>query len=98
LIKTHFPYIYPHTYPLSGSTAIVLARNPLDMIVSLFMMSLTLTHSKSCSNDFTKEFAEEWNWAVTQYMNLWNEFYKYWIDLAKNKTLPVIFIRFEDLL
>ena len=57
-----------------------------------------MTHSKSCSNDFPNEFAEEWSWAITQYMNLWNAFYKYWIDLAKNKVLPVIFIRFEDLI
>jgi hypothetical protein len=36
LIKTHFPYIYPSTFPVKGSTSIVLVRNPLDMIVSLF--------------------------------------------------------------
>ena len=36
LIKTHFPYMYPKTFPFSGQTAIVLVRNPLDMLVSLF--------------------------------------------------------------
>lgn len=36
LIKTHFPYMYPLTYPIKGCKGIVLVRNPLDMVVSLF--------------------------------------------------------------
>jgi len=38
-----------------------------------------------------------WEWSIKQNAYLWSEFYKYWIDLAKNKKIPVIFIRYEDL-
>lgn len=36
VIKSHFPYVYPTASPCSISRAIVLVRNPLDVIVSLF--------------------------------------------------------------
>jgi hypothetical protein len=36
VVKTHFPYVYPFTVPIGISQAIVLVRNPLDVIVSLF--------------------------------------------------------------
>lgn len=62
--KTHFPYVLPFAQPMGASRAVLLVRNPLDIIVSQFMMSATLTHSKSCSNDFVNEFADEWQWLV----------------------------------
>jgi Sulfotransferase domain len=83
---------------MSASRAVLLVRNPLDIIVSQFMMSATLTHSKSCSNDFVNEFAEEWQWLVKSQALLWNEFFKYWIELSRQKKIPVHVIRFEDLL
>jgi hypothetical protein len=36
VIKTHYPYIYPFCVPVKGCKGIVLVRNPLDMVVSLF--------------------------------------------------------------
>jgi hypothetical protein len=50
ILKTHFPYILPYAKVMSASRAVLLVRNPLDIIVSQFMMSCTLTHSKSVSN------------------------------------------------
>mmetsp|Transcript_13517 Transcript_13517/g.9742 ORF Transcript_13517/g.9742 Transcript_13517/m.9742 type:complete len:88 (+) Transcript_13517:577-840(+) len=36
-IKTHFPYVYNFmNKPVSGNRAIVIVRNPLDSLVSLF--------------------------------------------------------------
>lgn len=36
VVKTHYPYMYPFTSPLNGQVALVLVRNPLDVIMSLF--------------------------------------------------------------
>ena len=42
--KSHHPYNYPFIpLPQDGSKAIVIVRNPLDIIVSLFQFSLTGT-------------------------------------------------------
>lgn len=60
-------------------------------------MSLTISHNKSCGNDFKNEFLNEWNWAIKHYMDIWVQFYKYWIDQAREKKIPCLFIRYEDL-
>ncbi len=52
ILKTHFPYVLPFANIMSAGRAVLLVRNPLDIIVSQFMMSSTMTHSRSCSNDF----------------------------------------------
>jgi hypothetical protein len=31
-------------------------------------------------------------------MDMWKKFYDYWLEVAKNKTIPVYFFRFEDLM
>ena len=47
-IKTHFPAVFPNPSLASASKAILIVRNPLDIIVSSFMLITTLTHSKTC--------------------------------------------------
>jgi hypothetical protein len=64
VLKTHFPYILPFATVMPASRTVLLVRNPLDIIVSQWMMSTTMTHNKTCSNDFTVEFASEWDWLV----------------------------------
>jgi len=89
--------MYFFTVPHKGSKGLCLVRNPLDMIVSLFQMTVTLTHNKTCSNDWVNECPDEWAYAITMFTKIWSEFYEYWLNLAKTKTTPVLFIRYEDL-
>jgi len=28
----------------------------------------------------------------------WKRYHQYWVDLAKNKSLPIYFLRFEDIM
>jgi hypothetical protein len=83
VLKTHFPYILPYAPIMTASRAVLLVRNPLDIIVSQFMMSTTMTHSRTCTNEFNVEFAAEWDWLVKQQAALWNQFFAYWIELAR---------------
>jgi hypothetical protein len=97
--KTHHPYMYPFgPLPQSASKAIVIARNPLDVIVSLFQFSLTGTQNKTCSNDFPVEFKSMWEWFVKFCCKIWAQFSEYWINVQKNQEAPVYFVRFEDLI
>mmetsp|Transcript_18422 Transcript_18422/g.17541 ORF Transcript_18422/g.17541 Transcript_18422/m.17541 type:complete len:122 (-) Transcript_18422:420-785(-) len=97
--KTHFPYDFVGlTFPQNGSKAIVCIRNPLDIISSMFHLYLTTTHTKTCANDIPKEFPEEWEHIVKYGSNLSEKFNSYWIKAAQNKNLPVLFVRYEDLL
>lgn len=60
-------------------------------------MCVTLTHNKTCSNDFPNEFPAEWQYAVEMYTKIWTEFYKFWLELARKKETPCYFLRYEDL-
>lgn len=97
-MKTHYPYQYPFTRPLSAARAFIFVRNPVDVIVSQFMLVTTVTHTHSMKNDFPVEFADEWNDHVATSIRLWVDYHKYWLDVLKEKKIPVIFLRFEDLL
>jgi len=35
-------------------------------------MAVTLTHTKSMANDFSKEFVEDWDWFVKRHIDIWN--------------------------
>jgi len=67
------------------------------VITSLVQLAATLTHTKTCLNDFQAEFPEEWDWHVKVQFGVWQKFCKYWMDLGKNKDIPVHFFRYEDL-
>ncbi len=96
-MKTHFPYEFPFTTPFAGTKSLFILRNPLDTIVSYYQFVTTLTHNKSCSNDFTVEFESDWKWFVKDQALIWNQYVKFWLDAGRNKELPVYFIRYEDL-
>jgi hypothetical protein len=49
-------------------------------------------------NDFPNEFPKEWDWFIKEHIDIYNRFYDYWIDIAENGSMPVYFIRFEDIL
>lgn len=98
ILKTHFPEWAPPHLKISATKSVVVVRNPLDVAVSMFQMGVTQTHTKSCNNEINKEFEEDWEWMVKNRSEAWNFFYEYWLDLAKNKNVPVYFVRFEDLL
>ena len=60
VVKTHYPERYGKT-KFYAERAILLVRNPLDSIVSLFNMVCTGSHNKSIHDeDFTK-FASAWD-------------------------------------
>ena len=97
VIKSHFPYVYPFTIPCKISRSIVLVRNPFDVVASLFQFSFTTSQSRNCTNDFTVEFKAEWENFVKFAVKVWKDFYKFYLDQAKAKNIPVFFIRYEDL-
>jgi hypothetical protein len=98
MVKAHYPYMYPFTAPISASKAICLVRSPFDVMASLWQLSVNGTHTRSMKNDFPNEFPEEWDWFVREHIDIYNKFYDFWLDAAKNGDIPVYFIRFEDIL
>ena len=97
--KSHYPGFLPWAMHLErGERIIVVVRNPLDSILSLFHLLMTLTMNKSVANDIQNDFPELWEEYVSKFSAKYEAYHKYWTDLAKTKEYPIIFVRYEDLL
>ena len=91
VVKTHYPERYGKT-KFYAERAILLVRNPLDAITSLFNMICTGSHNKSISLEDYSKFVESWNEYVQQDITVWKDFHDFWI----NAKIPVHIIRYED--
>lgn len=72
-------------------------RNPLDAFYSFFNMIVTQTHTKSFSNNLD-DLKKYWDPFFESDVLSWAKWHAYWIDIAKQKKVPIYFFRFEDLL
>lgn len=92
VVKTHYPERYGKT-KFYAERAILLVRNPMDCITSLYNMVATGSHNRSIEdNDFNK-FPKVWSDFVQQDITVWKDFHDFWLD-AK---IPVHIIRYEDI-
>jgi hypothetical protein len=55
-----------------------------------------MTHNKSINEDFT--LWPEWAIHVNDDVRSYKKWCEYWINMAEEKKLPVLFLRFEDLI
>lgn len=60
IVKTHYPERYGKT-KFYAERCILLIRNPLDAITSLFNMVCTGSHNKSIHNDDYRKFIPYWS-------------------------------------
>ena len=93
VIKTHYPERYGGT-KFGAERSILLTRNPLDAIVSVFNLFSTGSHDLSISEDAYLRFSNCWADYAEQEMLVWNNFYKFWLE----SKIPVHIIRYEDLM
>jgi len=91
VVKVHFPERWGKV-KFWGERAILLVRNPLDCITSLFNMVCTGTHNLSISEDDYVKYVEHWDQFVRQEIGVWKEFHEFW--LQGQTTCHII--RYED--
>lgn len=92
VVKTHYPERYGKT-KFYAERAILLVRNPLDSITSLFNMVCTGSHNRSISDSDYEKFAVAWAEFIQQDITVWKDFHEFWI----NAKIPVHVIRYEDI-
>ena len=91
IVKTHYPERYGKT-KFYAERAILLVRNPIDCITSLFNMVCTGSHNRSIDdNDFSK-FPQMWAEFIQQDVAVWKDFHEFWM----NAKIPVHIVRYED--
>ena len=92
VVKTHYPERYGKT-KFYAERAILLVRNPMDCITSLYNMVSTGSHNRSIHDgDYTK-FPKVWADFIQQDITVWKDFHDFWL----NAKIPVHIIRYEDI-
>ena len=92
IVKTHYPERYGKTL-FYAERAILLVRNPIDCITSLYHMVSTGSHSWSISDDDFAKFPQIWSEFVQQDVGVWRDFHEFWL----NAKIPRYIVRYEDL-
>ena len=92
IVKTHYPERYGKT-KFYAERAILLVRNPVDSITSLFNMVCTGSHNRSIHDDDYIKFSQMWSEFIQQDITVWNDFHEFWT----NAKIPVHIIRYEDI-
>ena len=92
VVKTHYPERYGKT-KFGAERVILLVRNPLDCITSLFHMVCTGSHDLSIADSDFSKFPAHWTEFIEQEIAVWKDFYDFWL----NAKIPVHVIRYEDI-
>ena len=98
MVKTHFPERIGYE-AFDVNKCIVIVRNPLDSIFSLFNMIGTTTHSESVIEEeleFITNKTDIYDKFIEQEITVWADFHTYWIESPYK--VPTHFVKYEDLL
>lgn len=93
IVKTHYPERYGKT-KFYAERVILLVRNPLDSMVSLFNMVCTGSHNRSVHDKDYVKFPRHWNEWIHQEVGVWRDFHEYWMKAEK---IPIHIVRYEDI-
>jgi len=97
IVKTHSPWCMPYAPKFKAQKIMVIVRNPLDVIPSWLNLVSTGAHNLKIEFQVEKDYP---NWfqqyieKVVREMKLW---YGTVMKHARNRDVPTIFIRYEDL-
>lgn len=92
IVKTHYPERYGKT-KFGAERVILLVRNPIDCMTSLFHMVCSGSHDLSIADEDFSKFPKHWSEFIEQEIAVWKDFHNFWI----NASIPVHIIRYEDI-
>lgn len=95
VVKTHYPE-RPEKVEIKAQKVILLVRNPMDAIISLFHMNATTTHNHSISLKDLVMHKEIFERFYEKEIEIWNEFHRFWMN--RDHEVPLYIVRYEDLL
>jgi hypothetical protein len=93
VIKTHYPERFGKG-KFYAERVLLLLRNPVDCITSLFHMMCAGSHNKSLSDKNFEDNMDVWAEFVKQEITIWKDFHEFYL----NSKVPVHIIRYEDIL
>ncbi|TNV78443.1 hypothetical protein FGO68_gene573 [Halteria grandinella] len=95
ICKSHFALDQELCKEFTANKAIILFRNPLDVIISYTHLQNMASHSLTCKERYDKEFPEYWEWFVRVVDEALRDFYH--VNMARLATsIPTYIVRYED--
>lgn len=79
IVKTHYPERHGKT-KFQAHRCILLVRNPLDCITSLFHMVATGSHEQSIVDSDFKKFEDIWTEFLETEISVWKDYHDFWIN------------------
>ena len=72
-------------------------RSPIDVIISFLQLFTLCNHSQKAPFEYHEKYPVFWDWWVKLCCQRMANWYRTLMNDAKMKNLPVLFVRFEDL-
>ena len=97
VVKTHYPWITPSNLTFSANRTLVVVRNPLDSLLSWFHYLSQASHTSKAPYDVAADYPQLFDWWIRNQVPKMAKHYKLYMDEARQKKIPYLFVRFEDL-
>ena len=97
IVKTHFPERKGWT-PVTGHRVLLLVRNPYDAIDSYWNLCCTNTHTRTLDDAIYTKYAGKFDGLARHEIEIWCNFHYYWLDVCKKNKVPILLVRYEDLI
>ena len=95
-VKTHYPE-RSGVSRLEGDRVVLLVRNVWDAVDSYFNMCLTNTHDRSVKQEVYDRHKDKFDGLFESDVAIWAKFNAWWICKCKEVGVPILVLRFEDL-
>ncbi|KAL7430465.1 hypothetical protein ACHAXH_002018 [Discostella pseudostelligera] len=96
IVKTHFPE-RSGWKPLTGNRVLLLIRNPYDAIDSYWNLCCTNTHTRTLDESVYVQYAQKFDELARHEIQIWCDFHYYWMDICEKENVPILIVRYEDL-
>ncbi len=96
IVKTHFPE-RKGWKPLAGNRFLLLLRNPYDAIDSYWNLCCTNTHTRTLDETVYARYSQKFEDLAKHEIQIWCNFHYYWMDISKKEGVPMLIVRYEDL-
>ena len=87
----------PFAPEFKANKMMCVVRNPLDVILSWLNLTALCNHNQKAPFNYGEKYPIWWDWWVKDCVGHMKNWYKVVLHDARKRTVPTIFVRYEDL-
>jgi len=97
IVKTHSPWLMPEAPVFHCNRLVCIVRSPIDVLISFLQLFTCGSHSQKAPFEYYEKYPQFWDWFIKTWSPRLGNWYRCLMHDARLKELPVLFVRFEDL-